>query len=601
MTALPSITCRLPAGRFSPKQALVCFALAAMIDVAISAYRLPAVLKGALINPDSYMRLVRLQDILTEHAPVDVVARDGSGAGTVLHWSHLLDSLLLIVAAPLAALVGEHDALRWAGVALGPLNAGLLGMALAWAAAPLSDPAWRWTAALSGIIAMPILGYALPGVVHHHILVAVAAVMCAGWAGRVGLAGTSAGWQLGAWAAFGLWLTPEGMPIALMAFGAVGLGWLQHPSDRRWGAALAGGTTILAVLVALILAVDPPFGGYLTVEIDRISIAYLAMSAFGAAVGWLLYSLDWLGLAPQPRAFAGGAAAVMATVAWLALYPAVLAGPDGVLNGEHAHAFDGISEMLPVGSLEDAAFFLLQGVFGAAVAMSLAIRRRSLAFAYAASCVLLLVLAAALHRRFATYAACAGAIALPVAITLISTRLADRPPLWAASARLALLLFLFMAPLAAHFMFPSAGAAEAGRAGRCDVASAVAMLRPFTGQIVLADVNDTPEILYRTDLRTVGSLYHRDAAGYLRLRAAWRSSELDRLPQAVTATGASLLLFCRSAARSFMVADLPADTLWDRLRRSDPPVWLREVPQPPGSDFKIYDIVGSSQSHARIP
>jgi hypothetical protein len=82
------------------------------------------------------MRLARLDDRLAAHAPIDVVARDGSGAGTVLYWSHLLDTLLLVLAAPVPPFLGEHEALRWAGVLLGPLSAGLLGMALAWAAAP---------------------------------------------------------------------------------------------------------------------------------------------------------------------------------------------------------------------------------------------------------------------------------------------------------------------------------------------------------------------------------------------------------------------------------------------------------------------------------
>ena len=38
---------------------------------------------GELLNPDSYMRLARLQGILEARMPVHVVARDGSGAGAV--------------------------------------------------------------------------------------------------------------------------------------------------------------------------------------------------------------------------------------------------------------------------------------------------------------------------------------------------------------------------------------------------------------------------------------------------------------------------------------------------------------------------------------
>lgn len=84
----------------------------------------------------------------TPTRPIDIAARDASGPGTVLYWSHLLDSLLLVLPTPLMSLLGEHAARRWAGVMLGPLSAGLLGLALAWARALLSEPRSRCTAAL---------------------------------------------------------------------------------------------------------------------------------------------------------------------------------------------------------------------------------------------------------------------------------------------------------------------------------------------------------------------------------------------------------------------------------------------------------------------
>src|SRR6202012_801882 len=185
---------------------------------------------------------------------------------------------LLVIAMPLTPIFGQFEALRWAGILLGPLAAGGLGIAVAWATAPLTDPAFRWSAAVAVILAPPIAGYALPGVVHHHVLATLAAVMCAGWAGRAGSQGWSAGIGLGAWTAFGLWLTPEVMPIALLAFGAAGLGWLLNPREPRWGDAVLAATVIFAVLTALILTADPPRADALDVELDRISIAWLAFA-----------------------------------------------------------------------------------------------------------------------------------------------------------------------------------------------------------------------------------------------------------------------------------------------------------------------------------
>lgn len=575
---------------FPLRQGLVCGGLAALVDAAIGAHWLPSVFHGALFNPDSYVRMARLDDILAAHAPIDVVARDGSGAGTVLYWSHLLDTLLLVLAAPAAPFLGEHEALRWAGVLLGPLSAGLLGMALAWAAAPLSEPAWRWTAALSGALAIPVIAYSLPGVVHHHTLVALSGVMCAGWAGRSGFAEARTGRRLGAWSCFGLWLSPEVMPIVLMSLGAVGLGWLLHPDEPRWGSTLATAATTFAVLVGLTLAIDPPHAGPIASEIDRLSITWLVLGLLGAAAGVSLWLIDRQAVSPIPRALIGGTIAVIAATIWLAMFPAALHGTEGVVRGADPHAFfDGIAEMLPVRSLPDAIIFLLPGTFGALLAMTLAIQRRSLEFAYVAACVLLLVLAAATHRRFAIYGACAGAIGVPVSITLISDRLKRCRPIGATAAGLALLLFLLVTPFAVLRLAAKASEPGTDIAGACSIQTVARELRPFAGQIVLADGNDTPELLYRTQLQTVGSLYHSNAGAYLRLRDAWRSQRLDRVPPEVTATGASLVLFCRRAARS-VVRDLPPDTLWDRLSHNDPPTWLHELPLLPRSGFRLFRI-----------
>ena len=576
--------------RFSFRQALACGLVATILDVALASYNLRAIAGGKLLNPDSYMRLVRLQDILAAHLPLDVVARDGSGAGTVLHWSHLLDSLLLVLATPLMPMLGQHEALRWAGIMLGPLGAGCLGAAVAWAAAPITDPAWRWTAALAATLAVPILAYALPGVVHHHILAALSAVMCAGWAGRAAIDGPAAGIPMGAWASFGLWLTPETAITSLMAFGAVGLGWLLHPRERQWGPTLATSTTTFAVLVVLALSVDPPWNDPFAIQIDRLSVAWLVFAVLGSLAGCALWLLDSVATSASRRSVAAIAGTMLAAAIWLTLFPQVLGGPEGVLNGSHANAFEGIAEMQPITTVQDAVLYLLPGTFAVLVAAILAIQFRSWQFAYAAGAVILLIAAGVLHRRFSTYQACAGAITLPLAITMINANFSNQPAFRLALARMSLLLVILIAPLVAYRLAAPAEAAKPAAAGQCNVAKVAPMLQPFAGQIVLADVNDTPELLYRTQVLTVGSLYHRDAEGYLRLRAAWRVGPSDTEPPAVATTGASLVLVCPEAKRSFLVRDLPPHTLWDELSGNRPPPWLQPIAGVADEGFLLFQV-----------
>jgi hypothetical protein len=346
------------------------------------------------------------------------------------------------------------------------------------------------------------------------------------------------------------------------------------------------------LLTALALAVDPPRANPLDAELDRISIAWLTFAVLATAAAYGFHLLNRLPFSASRRATAGLALAILAACIWLATFPAILSGPEGILNGPRTGAFVGIAEMQPIRSFADMALYLLIGLFGMTVAAALAISRRSWLFAYAAAAIVALLALAVLHRRFATYQACAGAAALPVAVTLISRRLANSRPQWAPLARLSLLLLVYTAPLVA-WRFASTAEADpvSTVTSTCSMAQAAILLGPYDGQVVLADVNMTPALLYWTNVRTVGSLYHRGAQGYLALRAAWRSTDTQHVPPAIAATGASLVLFCHGAKRNFMVGDVPLDTLWDQLARDEPPHWLHQIGSAPNPGFILYRIV----------
>jgi len=128
-------------------------------------------------------------------------------------------------------------------------------------------------------------------------------------------------------------------------------------------------------------------------------------------------------------------------------------------------------------------------------------------------------------------------------------------------------------------------------AASCSVRNLAAMLRPFAGQVVLADADVTPELLYRTGILTVGSLYHQNVAAFLRQRAAWRSLPSNTEPDAVRETGTRAVLFCPRSDRSLLVADLPPDTLADRLGRGEVPPWLTWVAMDRASGNVLYRVV----------
>jgi hypothetical protein len=99
-------------------------------------------------------------------------------------------------------------------------------------------------------------------------------------------------------------------------------------------------------------------------------------------------------------------------------------------------------------------------------------------------------------------------------------------------------------------------------------------------------ISDTPEILWRTPVRTVGSLYHRSIGAFLRARDAWRSAPSGTVPQTVLATGATHILACESSERTALVAET---TLQNKLAHHDVRLWLHEAGRAGGTVLKYKD------------
>jgi hypothetical protein len=558
-------------------------AVAAMTPGLLMGLRLNTDLwSGGLLNPDSAMRLVRLDDIVAAGAPIHAVMRDGSGAGTILHWSHLLDSLLLILAAPLAAVIGWQGAIHAAGIVSGPLSMAAVGVAVAWAAAPVASRGWLWLSAFAAGAAPVLGGYGMLGVVHHHVLLALVAVMAGGWALRIlrGAAPIPAGIALGAWTAAGVWLSPEALPFALMATGAVWAAWFQAPSRTLGDALLASGCALL-LLVALAFAVDPPAAGWAAIEPDRISLPFVLL-ALGAAAAAAVGRATGRRL---PALLCG----VTAGIAWLLAFPQILHGTEGLMTAAEAQAFfHGINEMEPVQGVDGAIESLLGGCFATVALLVFAASRprRAIPILYAAACAAALVGLAAQHVRFTAYPAVAGAVLLPIVLSAISE--GAMAPALQSMARLAMIFLLIgaptMAPLAA-----SAGP-KPTTAMPCALPGAIAMLANHPNEVVLAGVNETPDLLYRTPVRTVGSLYHRNPQAFIRLRNAWRAAPGDAPGPEFRATGATLVLACPNEPRSSVVEGLAHDTLLDRLIENRPPSWLHRIADAVPGGFVLYGV-----------
>ncbi len=564
------------AGVMRPPAAAVCFAIPAALCLAASFTVNPGLLKAELLNPDSFMRLVRLRAILESGQALHQVVRDGSGQGTVLHWSHAFDSLLLMLSAPLALIYGWDRALALTALIVGPLGLGCLGLALAWAGLPVTrGQPLVWLGALATGLATPLLAYSYAGIVHHHVLLVVTAVMMTGWALRAGQRGTRAGVALGAWAGAGLWISPESLPFTLLAFGLAGLQWWSRRDNSQVSRALASAGLVFFVVTALACLADPPMNGIGAVEPDRLSIMYVSLAAGAACCG----VLPILG---AKRAWVAVAAVASSTL-WLWTYPVVLHGTEGLMDAAQAKAFFGsITEMQPIKTAPQALAFLTGGALGCGFLILLARHHRSILLAYGAMCGGIILLMSWQHVRFSAYSAAFGAGVFPYMLDFLAHAPLTVPV--RASARAALLLTVLGLPLAADLAEPG-GTNEMDAEAACSMPQAVELLKDYPNEVVLAPVNATPELLRNTRVRTVGSLYHRNAAAFMRLRAAWLSVPGSVVSPEFDQAQISLVLVCplRSAKRSLGV------TMQDRLAEGRPPDWLQKAGDTGG--YVLYRVV----------
>jgi hypothetical protein len=560
------------------------FAIGAGLEIVAGAKGWPAVFAGNLADPDSYMRLERiLQGIHAGHL-TNIVARDDSGAGVLVEWSRLLDFFTWALALPFAAVFGWKTALFIVGVGLGPVGTGLLGVALAFAAERFVLRGLLWVLPVSAALLPALQNYAMPGTVTHHVLLLAAIAATAGlvvraWDGDTGwnfLAGLAGG--------FAVWLTPETMPFVLLCYGILLLRWLEVPE----GAALAACGAGFFDVLGFGFAIDPPVGGYGVAEIDRLSVVFAALGLALLLIGAGLWRLERVKSLRHRRA-AGLAVAALVFAAWLALFPKILLGPYGLMSPADAKLFFGqIEEMQPAAPDVTSFAFLWPGMLALLVAAVRGVQSRDWRWWYVFVCLCVVFVLGVKFLRFAPVSSAAAAILAAIAMTRVSVRIADKPGV-AAAGRILLLFLLLLVP-----RLPALAQAHkpAAVGPRCDLQSFVPALTPASGKIVLADVNETPELLWRTKILTVGSLYHHGVAGFLRDRAAWRAPPGTAEPPAVAATGAAYMLFCTGAGRTDLVADLPKTTLWDALLAGQTPPWLSLVAADPKTGWRLYKIRG---------
>jgi hypothetical protein len=554
----------------------------AVVETLISTSLFPL---GELLDPDSYMRLVRIRQGLTAGLLTHVVPADNGGNGTIVYWSHLLDFFVLAFWVPLRALFNSDLALLVAGAITGPLFAAALAAAFVWTLYPLTKPHWRWLwiAPVTGLFFSPaLMTYGFLGYVHYHLPLVLVSVVAAGWAGRALEGRCDAAFWCGIWAAIGIWLSPEALPYVAMSMGAIGLGWCIWPAAMA--RPLKVGAASFAAGIAVALLIDPPNGGYLSSEPDCLSVVYLVLSLLICGSAWLLvYTSRSIGKIWGRISLCSVAATTVVGI-WLLLFPPIVHGLNGLVPSADAEAYFGaISEMQPLLLSPLSVALLLPSVLAVVAAFCLAWRTRSLMWGYVSLCGFAVVVLAQSHIRFLGYAEAVAALTLPIILEFVTS--SPVSALRKGSIRLSVLTVFMITPTV--LMLYGSKISD-NLTAKCNVSDVSSALIHANDAIVLTEISDTPEILWRTHARTIGSLYHRSIKAFMLARSAWRSGPSETVPDAVLATQAGYILACDMNGRSAIIRDLPETTLQDRLDHHAVPPWLHEVAQAGG--YHLYSV-----------
>ncbi len=575
-----------------------------------------AVLDGFLPGQDSYMRLVRVEQLYETGAWFDItLARSNWPYGEVQNWTRPADVLMLSGALLLEPFLGFRQALYWWGSVTAPLLHVATALALAWMVAPRLDRSRQFLVVLLFLVQRPVWQHGVLGRTDHHMLVMLTFALVLGGALRVmvGPIRPRDGLLAGVLAGFGLWLTVEFLLVLAVIFAAFTIRWLVGGEGlaRRY---LWHGLGLTAVVAAALLAERLP-DAWFAEEYDRISVVHLLMVVLAAGF--------WAAVAGLEARNAGGGVGGRAVVAalgagcaagvMLLIYPKFFAGPFVEFSEElWAISTDKTAEFQPLmpTSLADLGSLFLH-IGPALIAIPYLGYRtwRSrganlLDFWLLVALGLLIYLPLTLiMRRFSPFAA----ILLGLVMADLVAHLLDRVSAARGAIGRLLSTGLIVLVVFAHFVV-------GGLLGRLFVAAPDwageppcpldvmidELNRPETvgpgKHAVLATPNFGPMILYLTEHAVVTTLYARNTAGQLDAFAIYTGTDLANARGMVEKRGIDLLVACIGKPTYGTRGNDP-DTLDNRLRRGEVPTWLQplELSETARKLYRIYRVVPEAE------
>lgn len=595
-----------------------------ILQIAMVVIHSSPVLTGELMGPDSYMRMVRVQELLTHWDWHNSgIPRSNAPYGDNLHWTRPFDILLLIIGAPIALFAGWHEALFWAGAIVSPLLLLLCGFALIWAITPVSRPNSWLLPAIAILIQPGILAYAVLGRADHHIFLLLLFIlsigcMLRGLKNRYDLRILFVGGML---SGFAIWLSVENFLSVVAISGALGLAWLLSPENRaRQGALYALG---MLMMLALAMVSTHPESQWLKPVYDKVGPAHVLFA--GLLLAFWCGILVLQGLIGRPKNHLEAIAlavlfAVFAAAVYYRYYRGFFGGPMVKVNPEIVTIWlDRVVEMKPIVprslvSLGEFIFYLGQGLIALPYLLwKLWKEREDPAWmAWFGLCVAIVIYwpVATLHVRFSSFTEVLFIIVLADLVDRMLIAIESNQNLvFRVLGKSAAICLLLVATTGLGSLLMNSGkTANAGGGSAspdvktiADVCSIPAISQfletsdrwPADKKLtILALLDIGPELLYRTRHQVLATPYHRNDQGILDSYKIMTADNMDDAKALADTRDIDLVLICPdSPERVFFTAPERKDTLYRALADGNPPSWLTAVdlPRPLSDEFKLYE------------
>ncbi len=494
--------------------------------------QVPSVISANFANPDSFYKLVLVREYSPETG-FQYIARDNAPMGTYQHWSAVHSWCLYHVHRALQIVGLPPDpALIWAGASITLLSMLVLTVLVTKLVIDQGSLLAAIVAAIALVSSAPIRSYGQPVQITHHIFMLVPLAAAA-----IGLLPSRQSWRHWHWVGFAcgallalaLWISPETMPFVVVLLAVRTTFRVQYMTKQTLWPIAAG----LCIVLAIAWRLDPPPPTFSAWALDHVSLAWLW---FGLLLAVLLLLADVM----VARGFPWVRSLVVLTIGaiasasiWLTTVPGALDGPDGLIPQElKALWWNTIAELQPLTSATEIIAYLALPVVSGLLLIYFAVRRRALWMLVLALSIFAYGFLAARHSRMGAAAGLLAIMGYGIALSAMSNfrepsrlngRYRDQ------FIALCLILFPSMQLVLALLLFDEHAEARANKASasRCKLADVAPALNTLPPGTLLASINEGPEVLWRTQHRTIAGNYHHNVQGLLDHFRLWRSIAPD--------------------------------------------------------------------------